>query len=71
MRLAVVLLANRSLPFWLYDSHLNGASVEELAEACSRPADWVKERIEAVRLCVKHQVTLSMHDKPAPKRLTA
>ena len=71
MRLAVVFLANRSLPLWLYDSDLNGASVEELGVACSRPVDWVKERIEAVRLCVKHQVTLSMYEKPTRKRLTA
>jgi hypothetical protein len=62
MNPAVVLLANRSLPFSLYDFHLNGVSARELAHAYSLPLPWVEERLEAVRLCLKYQVTFRKAD---------
>ena len=33
---------------------------KELATAYSLPVNWVEERIEAVRLCLKYQVKLSL-----------
>lgn len=51
MNPGVALLANKSFGFSLYDFHLEGVSVEELATAYSLPETWVEERIEAVRLC--------------------
>ena len=63
-----VLLGNRSVTFALYDYHLRGVSARELATAYSLPLSWVEERLEAVRLCVKYQVKLSLHapHTPAP-----
>ena len=61
MNPAVMILANRSLAFHLYDFHLDGISVEELATAYSLPTNWITERIEAVRLCVKYQAQLSLN----------
>ncbi len=55
-----MVLANRSLPFELYDLHLAGVSAEQLAAQYSMPLFRVRERLEAVRLCLKHQVTLSL-----------
>jgi hypothetical protein len=55
---AFALLANRSLPFSLYDFHLSGVSAKELADAYGLPLFWVEERLEAVRLCLKFQVKL-------------
>lgn len=66
MHIGVMLLANRSFPFSLYDFHLAGVSAKELAVAYSLPVTWVEERIEAVRLCLKFQVKLSVNS--APKR---
>jgi hypothetical protein len=60
MHPAVALLADRSLAFSLYDFHVQGVSPQELASTYSLPADWVEERIEAVRLCLKYQVRLSV-----------
>jgi hypothetical protein len=60
MHPGVVLLANRSLAFSLYDYNLHGVSSKELASTYSLPPDWVEERIEAVRLCLKYQVKLSV-----------
>jgi hypothetical protein len=64
MHPAVVLLANRSLAFSLYEFNLEGFSTHELASTYSLPVHWVKERIEAVRLCVKYQVHLSIVGGP-------
>jgi hypothetical protein len=66
MHVGVMLLANRSFPFSLYDFHLAGVSAKELAAAYSLPVTWIEERIEAVRLCLKFQVKLSVAS--APKR---
>jgi hypothetical protein len=56
---ALALLANKSLPFSLYDFHLSGVSAKELAQAYDLPLRWVEERLEAVRLCLKYQVELA------------
>jgi len=63
MNPAVVLLANQSLPFSLYDFHLNGVSAQELAVAYDLPLHWVEERLEAVRLCLKYQVQVSVSSR--------
>lgn len=55
-----MLLANKSLAFGLYDFHLQGVSANELASAYSLSRAWVEERLEAVRLCLKFQVKLSV-----------
>lgn len=55
MNPAVMVLANCSLAFSLYDFNLEGVSARELAAAYSLPPQWVEERIEAVRLCLKFQ----------------
>lgn len=64
MNPGVALLANKSFGFSLYDFHLEGVSVEELATAYSLPETWVEERIEAVRLCLKYQVRISVKSEP-------
>ncbi len=63
MNPAVVLLANNSLPFSLYDFHLNGVSAPELAKAYSLPLPWVEERLEAIRLCLQFQVDVQLDPK--------
>ena len=60
MNPAVILLANRSFRFHLYDCHLSGVSAKELGAAYSRPASWVEQQIESVRLCLKYQVKVSV-----------
>jgi hypothetical protein len=56
----MIVHANKSLAFSLYDFHLNGVSVEKLAAAYSLPVQSVEERIEAVRLCLTFQVKLAL-----------
>jgi len=60
MNPAVMLLANRSFRFHLYEFHLSGVSAAELAAAHSRPVAWIEEQIESVRLSLKYQVKLSV-----------
>lgn len=67
---ALSILANKSLPFSLYDFHLNGVSSRELAEAYDLPLSWVEERLEAVRLCLKFQVELAFVTKAERKPRT-
>jgi hypothetical protein len=67
MNPAVILLANRSFRFHLYDFHLRGVSAAELADAYCRPIGWVEEQIEAVRLCLKYQVKLAVELDPEPE----
>ncbi len=64
MNPGVKLLANRSFSFSLYDFHLEGVSAADLATAYSLPERWVAERIEAVRLCLKYQVKVSVKSEP-------
>jgi hypothetical protein len=58
MNEAVSKLATKSLAFALYRLHVAGLSAEELGQALSLPVEWVEERIEAIRLCLTHQVKL-------------
>jgi hypothetical protein len=58
------LLANKSFRLHLYDCHLEGVSVKELADFYVLPETWVEERIEATRLCLKFQVQLSFSKTP-------
>ena len=62
MNPGVALFANRSLAFSLYEFNLAGVSAKELAASYSLPSHWVEERIEAVRLCLKYQVKLSVRE---------
>ncbi len=71
MHPAVALLANRSLAFSLYEFNLDGFSPKELASVYSLPAEWIEERIESVRLCLKHQVKLSVATSAEAKLLAA
>lgn len=64
MNPGVKLLANKCFGFSLYDFHLEGVSAAELASAYSLPEAWVEERIEAVRLCLKYQVKVSVKGEP-------
>jgi hypothetical protein len=48
----------RSLAFMLYADAKAGVSLSKLAEDCGRSELWVKERIEAARLCFEKQVRL-------------
>jgi hypothetical protein len=66
-----MILANKSLAFSLYDFHLEGVSAKELAADYSLPITWVEERIEAVRLCLKYQVKLSVKPRPGVRSLVA
>ena len=66
MNPGVKLLANKSFGLSLYDFNLEGISAKELADAYRLPETWVQERIEAARLCLKYQVSVSV--KSAPKR---
>jgi hypothetical protein len=65
MNPGLMLLANSSFPVSLYDFHLDGVSARELATAYSLPLAWVEERLEAVRLCLKYQVAVSLSMEPA------
>ena len=40
----------------LYLTHRNGTSVERLASTLGIDEDVLRERIEAARLCVEHQI---------------
>lgn len=71
MNPAIMILANRSLAFHLYDLHLDGISAQELAVAHSRPIHWIEERIEAVRLCLKFQAQVAVGSKAAPDKFLA
>jgi len=63
MNPAVVVLANNSLPFSLYDFHQNGVSAAELAKAYALPLPWVEERLEAIRLCLQYQIDVQLDPK--------
>jgi DNA-directed RNA polymerase specialized sigma24 family protein len=39
--------------FALFEVSQRGVSVEDIAERLNLPAEWVRERIEAARLCLK------------------
>ncbi|HUS05414.1 MAG TPA: hypothetical protein VMZ52_03915 [Bryobacteraceae bacterium] len=41
--------------FALLAAHENGASLDILAERLVLPVEWIQERIEAARLCLRDQ----------------
>lgn len=43
----------RYVGFALLEAHEKGASVDQLADHLNLPAEWVFERIEAARLCLR------------------
>lgn len=70
MHPAFAVLANKYLPFGLYDFHMNGIPAKQLAEMYDLPLTWVEERLEAVRLLLKFQVTLGFapgHAEPVSR----
>jgi hypothetical protein len=62
--LALSLLSIVSNPFRLYHYYVNGISAEELAAVFDLPVSWVQQRIEAVRLCVEHQIVFTFETTP-------
>ena len=68
MNPALMVFANRSEAFSLYDFNLAGVSAKQLAAVCEIPVHRVEEQIEAVRLCLKYQVKVSL--KPAVEMKT-
>ena len=40
------------LGFALLAAHEDGVTLDALAETLDLPADWIRERIEAARLCL-------------------
>jgi len=62
--LTIGALAAVSNPFRLYQHYVNGTSVQEIAETFNLPAEWVEQRIEAVRLCVEHQLAFTFEVRP-------
>ena len=60
MNPAVMVVANKSLAFSLYDFYLEGVSAQELAAAYALPVHCVEERIEAVRLCLQFQAKATL-----------
>jgi len=51
-------LYEQNLPFRLYADYHRGLTIEELAILSSKPPHWIKERVEAVRLCFERQVEI-------------
>jgi hypothetical protein len=71
MSLAVALMAHRSLSFALYAATLDGFSIETLASEFGWPVHQVRERIDAVRMALSHQVRLDVdfkQEKPAVRQ---
>jgi hypothetical protein len=67
-------LYDEYLPFRLYADFKSGSSVDELAECFSLHPCWVKERIEAARLCIEKQIRLEVpgpHLAPAATGFSA
>jgi hypothetical protein len=71
MNPAFMVVANQSFAFHLYDLHLEGLGVTELAKAYSMPAFRVEEQLEAVRLALKYQVGLSIGPRVELRPLAA
>jgi hypothetical protein len=69
MNPALMVHANKSLAFCLYDFHLNGVPVEKLAAAYRIPVHSIEEKIEAVRLCLNFQVQVGLG--PWPRKVVA
>ena len=59
------LLYDRYLPFRLYAEFMLGKSVADLGNTFDVPEHWVRERIEAMRLCIEKQVRLNLLEATA------
>jgi hypothetical protein len=62
--LALGALSIVSNPFRFYHYYVNGISAEELASVFDLPVSWIQQRIEAVRLCVEHQIVFTLDPGP-------
>jgi hypothetical protein len=51
-------LFDESISFSLYADYSKGVTVADLARRCSRSEIWIRERIEAARLCLEKQVRI-------------
>jgi hypothetical protein len=71
MNPAFMVLANQSFAFNLYNLHVEGLTVKELAKAYSMPVFRVEEHLEAVRLLLKYQVGLSIGTRTEMKPMAA
>lgn len=61
MNLALSILANRSASFRLYVDVLDGLPVTELSSLYGLSQDAIRERVDAVRLSLRHQVKLDLN----------
>lgn len=61
---ALFRLYEENTTFRLYADYNSGMSISELAQLCSRSEHWVKERIEATRLCLQKQVRIELTPDP-------
>ena len=52
----------------IYREYQWGATVEELAQTFNVPEAWIRQRIEAVRLCLERQVRIELRPQAAPRR---
>jgi Mor family transcriptional regulator len=57
-------LYDHYLPFRLYADFQDGVTVEELAQTYSLPVSWIRERLEAARLCIEKQVQIGVPSPP-------
>ena len=55
-------LCQHSLAFGLYADHLSGMSCSELALLSAKSEDWVRERIESLRMCLERQIRIEVPD---------
>jgi len=46
------------LPLLIYREHQNGASIKDLAHAFNIPEFDVRERLQATKLCLEHQIRI-------------
>ena len=52
------LLQDEYFPFYLYSEFKRGETIEALAIKYSLGLSWVKESIEAARLCIENEVRI-------------
>jgi len=55
-------LYDEYLPFRLYADYMLGTSEAKLARKFALPEHWIRERIEAMRLCIEKQIRLNLLD---------
>jgi hypothetical protein len=58
-------------PLAFYDFNLAGVSAKQLATVCETPVHRVEEQIEAVRLCLKYQLKISLEPAAEMKTVAA